>query len=132
MDKQLLDNIKNALLPNKNVVFAYLFGSQTKTAQTPLSDVDVAVYLRDNVCFEEEKLRLLDSLTAHTKTEDIDLVVLNTASISLAGRILHSRIVLIDRKPPVRHKYESLIMRKSFDFFAFESAILNRRYKIGR
>ncbi len=132
MNKKMLgENIKNALQPNDNIVFAYLFGSQTKEAPTPLSDVDVAVYLRDNVCFEDEKFRLLDLLSAQLETEKIDLVLLNTAPLSLAGRILESRIVLLDRNPPVRHKYESLVMRESFDFDIFESFILKRRYKVG-
>ncbi len=131
MNKKALENLKKALTPNKNIVFAYLFGSQAINKQTALSDVDVAVYLRNNVHLEDEKLSLLDSLSAQLKTEDIDLVILNTAPISLAARVLKSRVVVIDRIPLIRHKYESLVMRESFDFYAMESAILNRRYDVG-
>jgi len=131
MNKKTLENLKKALLPNKNIAFAYLFGSRANNKQTPMSDTDVAVYLRNNVHLEDEKLNLLDSLTAHLKTENIDLVILNTAPLSLAARILKTRVVVIDRLPLIRHQYESLVMRKSFDFHTLESAILNRRYGVG-
>ena len=74
---------------------------------------------------------IINILFLQLETENIDLVVLNTAPLSLAGRILKSRIVLLDRNPPVRHKYESLVMREAFDFHILESSILKRRYKVG-
>jgi len=64
-------------------------------------------------------------------TGEIDLVILNQAPISLAGRILQSREVLVDKAPFVRHRFESLTLRMFFDFSFKEREILKRRYGIG-
>ncbi len=61
----------------------------------------------------------------------MDLILLNEAPLSLAGRILQNRKVLIDKDPFLRQKYESLILRKYFDFAIKEREILEGRYGIG-
>ena len=58
----------------------------------------------------------------------VDLIILNQAPITLAKRVLESHIVLIDRDPTVRHQFESLVMRKYFDFSILEKEILERRF----
>lgn len=114
---------------DSNIIFAYLFGSLAKGKGNPLSDVDLGIYVKD--------IRGLNYLSLFSKisqilcTDEIDLVVLNTAPISLAGRILLERKLLIDKDPFLRHKYESRILREFFDFTIKEKEILNRRYGIG-
>lgn len=66
------------------------------------------------------------------KTDEIDLVVLNTAPLSLRGRIQRHRLTIADRNPFLRHRYESLTMREFFDFSIRERAILEGRYQHGR
>lgn len=127
---QNIEAAKNVLLEDKNVLFAYLFGGLVK-GKTPLSDVDIAVYLRDAEDLAEYKLNLYHELTETLKTGELDLVVLNTAPLSLTGRILKSRRVLVDKEPFERHKYESLTLRKFYDFSIRESALLKRRYSVG-
>jgi hypothetical protein len=58
-------------------------------------------------------------------------VILNNAPLSLAGRILQGRKVLVDKEPFVRHIFESRILREFFDFAVKEKNILKRRYGIG-
>jgi predicted nucleotidyltransferase len=77
--------ITAALDADADVVFAYLFGSQATSRATPASDVDVAVYLRANADPFESRLRLMGVLEHALGTDAIDLVVLNTAPLSLAG-----------------------------------------------
>ncbi len=62
------------------------------------------------------------------KTDEIDLVILNAAPISLRMRIQKTRRVIADNVPFARHAYESLTMRESFDFSVFEGKILERRF----
>jgi len=114
---------------NSNIVFAYLFGGLLRDRPNPLSDVDLAVYLK-----KVEALNTLELFHAVAKvlgTDEIDLVVLNKAPLSLTGRILQNRKVLIDKNPFLRHKYESLVLRMFFDFAMKERDILKRRYGIG-
>ncbi|RJQ52388.1 MAG: nucleotidyltransferase domain-containing protein [Nitrospiraceae bacterium] len=111
-----------------DIVFAYLFGGILKERTSPLSDIDIAVYVKD---FKSpDYLALFAKLTAFLGTEEVDLVILNTSPISLTGRVLQNRKILIDKKPFVRHRYESITLRKYFDFAVKERDILKRRYKI--
>ncbi|MBN2246951.1 MAG: nucleotidyltransferase domain-containing protein [Candidatus Aminicenantes bacterium] len=113
------------------VVFAYLFGGLAKGEQRPLSDVDIAVYFSGKVDFSEEKLTILGSLNDILTTDEIDLVLLNTAPLSLEIKILENKKVLVDKAPFFRHRYESMVMRKYFDFSVMESGILRRRFSVG-
>jgi predicted nucleotidyltransferase len=112
-----------------NILFAYLFGGLAREKFNPWSDVDLALYLKD-----EKKLDYLATLGEIAEvlgTEEIDLIILNTAPLSLTGRILQNRKVLLDKVPFIRHQYESLTLRKFFDFSIKEKDILKRRYGIG-
>jgi len=92
-----------------------------------MSDYDFGVYLMKEP-YTKKRLDILGDLMDLLKTDAIDLVILNTAPISLSMRILRQRIVLADNKPFVRHRFESLTMRESFDYKQFEEKILQERY----
>ena len=64
--------------------------------------------------------------------DEIDLVVLNTAELPLMMNILKTKKVLVDKDPHERHIFESMTMRKYFDFHVKESSILRRGYLNGR
>ena len=98
---------------------------------SPLSDVDVAVYLEETVDPVEGRLEAIGAVTRHLQTDEVDLVVLNTAPTSLIGRILQTRRVICDRDPVRRHHFESLALRSFFDFRLFEHRLLARRYGRG-
>ena len=129
---QIVHSLEACLKKQQQVIFAYLFGSFAAGSPKPFSDLDIAVYLKDCDNFSETKLKILEKLSDTLSTDDIDLVVLNTASLPLAINILKKKRVLVDKQPYVRHVFESLTMRKYFDFSIKESAILKRRYLNGR
>lgn len=110
------------------VVFAYLFGSLAKGEPKPLSDVDIAVYLKEDSDVIETKMTLLGDLMDCLQTDEIDLVILNTAPLSLQMNAIGNKRIIVDKAPFVRHKFESLAMRKYLDFSYVESGILRRKY----
>jgi predicted nucleotidyltransferase len=111
-----------------DILFAYLFGSFGRGKQLPLSDVDIAVYLKEPTVIHEKKMEIVGALIDILQTDEIDLVVLNSAPLPLRMRILENKKVIVDREPFVRHRYESLTMREYFDFSILEREILNRRF----
>jgi len=127
----LLPRAGEYLSSHPGVEFACLFGSLARREPTALSDVDIAVYLSNSTKPAKTKLEILGALMRLLKTDEIDLVVLNTAPISLRGRILKNRRTIADRNPFLRHRYESLTMREFFDFSVLERTILERRYLHG-
>jgi predicted nucleotidyltransferase len=128
---RLLPKAEAYLRENPKVIFAYLFGGLTKGKALPMSDVDIAVFLSgDDDCLDE-KIEILRKLTDILKTDEIDLVVLNKASLPLTARIIKNKKILADNDKFLRHRFESLILRKYFDFSIKERSIFKRRYSIG-
>jgi len=83
----------------------------------------VTAYLKSN----SHIIRLIDIL----RTDEVDLVVLNAANLPLVINILKNKKIIVDKEPFTRHIFESLAMRKYFDFSVKEAAILQRRYLYG-
>jgi len=112
------------------IVFAYLFGSGARDRLGPRSDIDLAIYVNDGDV-QHVRLETARIAAVHLGTDAIDLVLLNTAPLALAGRILGSRRVILDRKPFQRHLYESRTARMFHDFRIREHRILEARFGRG-
>jgi hypothetical protein len=119
----------NILENDPNIIFAYLFGGLLKDRKNPLSDADIAVSVKNVKSLDY--LELFGKVTKALGTDEVDLVILNTAPISLTGRVLQDSKVLVDKNPFMRHRYESLTLREYFDFRIKEREILRRRYGLG-
>ncbi len=126
-----IPEVQTILQNNSRVVFAYLFGGLAKGCISSLSDVDIAVYLTEIGVEWEIKIELIGLLSKALKTDEIDVVLLNTASLPLKARIIQNKKVLVDKNPLFRYSFESLVLREYFDFSVKERNILYRRYKIG-
>jgi hypothetical protein len=121
--------LTDLLMEDPNIVFAYLFGGLARNQRKPLSDVDLAIYVKD--LKKLDYLSLFGKISEVLRTDEVDLVLLNSAPVSLAGRSLQTRKLLVDKDPFLRHKYESQTFREFFDFAIKEKEILHGRYGIG-
>jgi predicted nucleotidyltransferase len=129
---ELLPKVKVYLNDHPNVIFAYLFGGYSRGTLSPMSDIDIAVYLSGNSDVLQMKIELLGKLIELLETDEIDLVILNTSSLPLIARVIGSKVIIVDKEPLLRHDYESLNLREYFDFSIKEMDILKRRYLLGR
>ena len=96
-----------------------------------MSDVDIAIFLKKEKNVADRKIEILGRLIEILETDEIDLVVLNTANLPLVMGIIKNKKIIVDKDPFARHLFESLMMRKYFDFSINESAQLKRRYLHG-
>jgi predicted nucleotidyltransferase len=128
--ERLLPIAEAYLQGRSDVVFAYLFGGFARGRISPLSDVDIAVYLRECQHMSEKKMEILGDLIGLLQTDEIDLVILNAAPLPIRLGIIANRKVIVDNNPLLRHTYESLTMRKYFDFAVKELRILERRFSL--
>ena len=120
------------LAERDDIIFAYLFGSYAKETQTHLSDIDIAIYIKPKPKYPgDDKLEIVSNLSSLLITNKIDLIILNQAPTSLISRIIANKIVVVDKEPFKRHTFESLNMRKGFDFSIIEKQILEHRYLNG-
>jgi predicted nucleotidyltransferase len=86
-----IPEVQQLLERESRVIFAYLFGGMASGRVTPLSDVDIAVYVSNDSDLSAYKLELFDKLTGVLGTAELDLIILNSAPLSLSGRIVRNR-----------------------------------------
>ena len=127
---KLIPKVEIYLKSRKDIQFAYLFGSFAKDRVTPLSDIDIAVYLIGDD-LSGKRMEILGDLIDILKTDKVDLVILNTAPLTLRMKILQNKRLLADNAPFARHAYESMTIRTYFDYSKIENSILERRFLNG-
>lgn len=93
-----MDIIKNCidiLIEYESIVFAYVFGSYVSGKLRNDSDIDIAIYLSDEMP-TDEYLDLKMKLTTVFKRE-VDLIILNSATPLLKFEICKKHILLFTR-----------------------------------
>ena len=110
-----------------DIQFAYLFGSAATGRLTPRSDVDIAIYVAPWADGSAVRLAVARAAARLLATDAVDVVLLNTAPLSLSGRVLGSRRVILEQDAHARHAYESITLRKFHDFRIREHRILAAR-----
>jgi predicted nucleotidyltransferase len=110
-----------------DILFAYLFGSAATGTLSPRSDIDVAIFVAPRADCHAVRLAVARAASRQLATDAVDVVLLNTAPLSLSGRVIGTRQVILDQDPHARHAYESLTLRKFHDFRIREHRILAAR-----
>ncbi len=115
--KEIIEKIKNILIQEEYIVFAYIFGSFAYSDR--FNDIDIAIYIKDSPKDKESILKL--ELELERKVEDkinipTDVRLINNAPLGFGYNVLSNKIVIIDRDIDLRADFESLIFRKYFDY----------------
>jgi len=104
----LLPVLAAKLSEDPAVVFAYVFGSYGKGTPKPLSDVDIAVFLdlAKVTKLSDKKLKLIGLATEALKTDEVDVVILNRAPLTLQHQVIKTGRVLMSRDDSLRLDFE--------------------------
>ncbi len=97
------------------VVIAYLFGSQARGEQQDGSDTDVAVLLEGELGLLERE-RLANRLAGALDLADVDLLVLNDASLELRGRVVQEGRPIFSADEARRVAFEVRTRSEYLDF----------------
>lgn len=98
------------------LVAAYLFGSVARGTAGPRSDADVAVLYTATPPPTIEGLPLdLEGRLERLLSRPAQVVVLNTAPVGLVHRVLRDGVLLLDRDPRARIRYEVRARNEFFD-----------------
>ncbi len=98
MTERVIKKITDFLYSDEDVVFALLFGSYAKGQQRGRSDIDIAIYLK-NEPDADTILEHTSRLTEIAKKE-VDLVVLNRASAMLRHQVFKNKTTLFVKDMP--------------------------------
>jgi predicted nucleotidyltransferase len=133
--KKVMEMLSSFLNMQDFVRAAYMFGSVAEGRQGPMSDIDVAVFMDKKLGKKErskKKIFLINKICSILKTDNVDLVVMNDASLLLNYNIIKQGKVLKTGKERVfletrlmcdyldRKFYDDMYARASLDRVARE------------
>lgn len=102
------------------LVCAYLFGSTARGTSQPGSDLDLALLLAraPPPTLAGLRIDLADALT-EALGRPVDLVLLNRASVDLIHRVLRDGVLLLDKDPSARIRFEVKSRNDYFDLLPY-------------
>ncbi len=115
-----MENIAKILEKEPEILFAYIFGSYAKGIQSEKSDIDIAVYLKDERILEKDPLfpsRLaikIEKILAEKKI--VDVRVLNGSTLRFKNQVLRYGKLLFSKDEKKRIEFETLSLDHYYDF----------------
>lgn len=124
--KQYVSKLKK-IFDEDGVQLAYLFGSFARDAQTPLSDIDIALLLKEPLTRAEafdKTISFTHKLIGLFHTNEIDVVILNIATPHIKFNVIRDGQIIYNRDEKSRVNFEVKAMDEYFD-----TALLRKEYK---
>jgi len=117
--RPLLPGLIKEIKADSEILFGYLFGSYGSCEDdkiSPLSDVDIALYLKEDLSdFYSKKLELLELINRSLHTDEVDLVILNQAPVYLQFEIIKTGRLLFCREPQKRISFQVKVIKSYLD-----------------
>ena len=118
-EPRLTKHLAELLVPRREILEAYLFGSHARGQAQPHSDIDVAVYIDDARADDTGygyRANLTTDLMAGLGFDGVDVVVLNRAPPLLYHRVLRDGVRLVARDLPATTTREGRAVSRYCDF----------------
>ena len=115
-----MENIIKVLETESDILFAYLFGSYAKGTYDEKSDLDLAIYLKDENILESDPLypsRVAIKIErALSDKKKIDLRVLNGSTLVFRSQVLRYGKLLHSKNEKKRIEFETSSLSAYYDF----------------
>src|SRR4030042_3518249 len=113
----LIESLRRPLERDKNILFAYLYGSSITNPDLLESDIDVGVYLKpaDLKEYVKKEEQLTTLLISQLHTDKIDLRILNTLPLVLKYSVLRDGVLIFSRDEMERVDFETTVMISFFE-----------------
>ena len=128
-ERQTMHDIKNIIHMNKDsldklvnkykITLIVLFGSYAEGKVQEDSDIDIGIYLEDKISVKEET-NLIEDMVHAFKRDNIDLVILNTASPVLRFEVVRNGKLLFERTPGDFLQFKLLSMKRYWEYPRFQ------------
>jgi len=109
--------LKKLFKKDKDILFAYLYGSYASASAHPGSDIDIAVYLQPSGIKEyiKKQAELSAALITELHNDNIDLRILNTLPFLLKYKVLKEGIPILINDESARVEFEIATMNRFFE-----------------
>jgi predicted nucleotidyltransferase len=115
-DTQLVEVLRRCFAGAPSaVVCAYLFGSQARGSAAASSDIDIGVLLQHDAARADPLGLRLGGDLERSLGRAVDVIVLNSAAPDLVHRVLRDGLIVIDRDPAARARFEVAARNAYFD-----------------
>lgn len=115
-----VENIIKVLAEESDILFAFLFGSYAKGTQDDKSDIDIAVYLKDESILERVPLypsRLAIKIEkVLDKKKTVDVRILNGSTLRFRSQVLRFGKLLHSKDEKKRIEFETSSLLQYYDF----------------
>ena len=116
----MIENLKKIFHERQHhFMFVYLFGSIARNDHTESSDLDIAVYVEENIKqdYFDIKSELYLNLSRVLKINRIDIVVMNQCrNLILLNNIITHGQLIYEKDQSARIDYEQKISHNAIDF----------------
>ncbi len=114
-DKRLPELVE-VLSKRIDILAIYLFGSRATGTSDDLSDIDIALLLKSAHAPLDIELELIDTITTTLGTDEVSLVVLNNAPLTIRYGVIKDPKVLYSADDNARLSFEESVRKQYLDF----------------
>lgn len=113
-----VERLTEILENEKDILFAYLFGSYAKGTQDERSDIDIAVYLADESILERDHLypSMLVIQIEDIIKKKVDVSILNGSTLRFRNQVLMYGKLLHSKDEKKRIEFETSSLTQYLDF----------------
>ena len=116
MEKINISAIRGILEKEKNILFAYLYGSFSKSVERKDSDIDIGIFVKDLSDMEKYYPEKLALKIERMIGGEIDIRILNDRDIIFLHQVLKYGKLLFSKNEKKRIKFETDVYKKYIDF----------------
>ncbi len=114
-----VESIIKDLENEADILFAYLFGSYAKGTQDEKSDIDIAIYLKDEKILEKYPLypsRVAIKIENILDKKKVDVRILNGSTLRFRNQVLMHGKLLHSKDEKKRIEFETSSLDQYYDF----------------
>ena len=112
----VIKKIYKYFIDKEEVEFVYLFGSYANGSVNSMSDIDIAIYFKNEcLSYDIDKYLTMKMELADILKKEIDIIILNTAKPFLKSRIINKHIKIFSRDTLIESEFVSKSLGEYFD-----------------
>lgn len=118
MDKnQIISSVKATLESDERIQAVYLFGSHATNTVNPMSDIDIAILLDEEMVEDMVDIywELLRRISDALHTDRLDIVILNDSEPGLKFNVIQDGILIYETDSIARVRFERRTMNEYLD-----------------